>query len=247
MLSRYGITLEEGIPEAEKFAAALAKIQEQFGGQARAQAETFSGVMQQLKNAFGDLQEKVGDAIIKNEGLRDGLKKLTQTLASEDAVNVVVALGKAIGAMTTAAVGFATAIPNFLREWEAEWTTGLNPHWYVDGNDYFGQVTESGDVMGNVRLVVDSNSTAISQYYDKGEAGTTDFLRLQATGGTIAATGTAYDAVFEFGLVYENVTPLGSEIDGLNTYEVDARIIYDDTWGQSIGATVVCNLADLDS
>ena len=66
MLSRYGITLDENVPKAEKFAAALKKINEQFGGQAVAQAQTFSGQMAQLGNAFGDLQEAIGDSITQN-------------------------------------------------------------------------------------------------------------------------------------------------------------------------------------
>jgi hypothetical protein len=84
----------------------------------------------------------------------------------------------------------ATAVPNFLREWGLEYTTGWMPHMYADGVDYFGQALESGSVMGSLRLVVDSNSTAVSQFYDKGAAGTTDFVRLEATGPTIAG-GTA--------------------------------------------------------
>lgn len=134
-----------------------------------------------------------------------------------------------------------------LRSWEAEWTTGLMPHFYADGNDYFGAIHESGDVLGSVRLTVDSDSTAVARFYDYGEAGTKDFLRLQAVGGTITGSGTAYTAIFEFGLFYENVTPLGSDIDGLNTYEVDARIVYDDTWGKAIGATAVTTLETLSS
>ena len=49
MLSRYGITLDESIPKSEKFAAAVEKINEQFGGQAAAQAQTFSGLLAQLE------------------------------------------------------------------------------------------------------------------------------------------------------------------------------------------------------
>ena len=145
-----------------------------------------------------------------------------------------------------AALDAATSIPNFLRSWEVDYTTGWMPHFYADGLDYFGQALESGHVMGNVNLTVDSNSTAISQFYDKGEAGTTDFVRLEATGPTIAG-GTAYSAIIETAVVWENVTPLGGEIDGQNLYEVSGTIIYDATGGQSIGGTVVNSVADLDS
>ncbi len=138
----------------------------------------------------------------------------------------------------------ASTTTNFLREWEAEWTTGLVPHFYNDGLDYFGQIVESAPVRGNVRLVVDSNSTAVSQFYDKADAGTKDYLRLAATGAVIAG-GTAYKAIYEFALIYQNVVPIGSEIDGVNTYEVDAEIVYDSTGDKSIGGTVVCTTTTL--
>lgn len=80
MLSRYGIQLDESIPKSEKFAAALAKIQEQFGGQAQAQAETYTGRTAQLSNAFGDLKEAVGDSITKNESLTSGLGSMKKII-----------------------------------------------------------------------------------------------------------------------------------------------------------------------
>jgi ABC-type transporter Mla subunit MlaD len=76
MLSRYGITLDEGIPKTEKFAAALVKINEQFGGQAQAQAETFAGRMSQLGNAFGDLQEAIGDSITQSDRATGALESM---------------------------------------------------------------------------------------------------------------------------------------------------------------------------
>lgn len=138
----------------------------------------------------------------------------------------------------------ASTTTNFLREWEADWTTGLVPHFYNDGLDYFGQIVESAPVRGTVRLVVDSNSTAVSQFYDKGEAGTVDFLRMAATGPTIAG-GTAYKSILEFALLYTDVTPIGGEIEGVNTYEIEAEIVFDATGGKAIGGTVINNLASL--
>jgi hypothetical protein len=175
---------------------------------------------------------------------RQSTKTTKTALSATDDVRIpaylwVPKFASAGSALSTAAT-FTT-----LREWEAEWTTGLMPHWYADGNDYFGKIEESGAVTGSVRLVVDSNATAVSQFYDKGEAGTKDFLRLQAVGESLG--GTAYTAVLEFGLFYENVTPLGGEVDGLNTYEVEARIVYDATWGKAIGATAICSLETLSS
>ena len=108
-LSRYGIILDEGIPKSEKFAAALAKINEQFGGQAQEQAKTFSGVIAQLTNAFGDLQEKLGESITQNDDVLEGLKSLKTTteeaspelekLAQVVAIGVVGAFEKSVSAM----------------------------------------------------------------------------------------------------------------------------------------------------
>ncbi len=63
-LSRYGIIIDENIPKSEKFAAVLQKLKTNFGGAAAADAKTFGGAIQQLKNEFGDLTEKVGFQLI---------------------------------------------------------------------------------------------------------------------------------------------------------------------------------------
>jgi hypothetical protein len=176
---------------------------------------------------------------------RQATKSTKTALAGLDEVRIPAYLWVPKFATSGGGLAAATSYVNFLREWEADWTTGLMRHHYASGVDYFGQATESGRVEGTIRLVVDSNSTAITQFYDKGEAGTKDFLRLQATGGTITNSGTAYTAILEFGLFYENVTALGGEIDGQNTYEIEARIAYDSTWGKAAGATAVNTLATL--
>lgn len=63
-LSRYGIILEDNIPKADKLAATIAKVNEQFGGRALAQTKTFSGQIAQLKNRFFDLSEEIGFELI---------------------------------------------------------------------------------------------------------------------------------------------------------------------------------------
>lgn len=137
----------------------------------------------------------------------------------------------------------ASDVPNFLVSWDAEWTTGLVPRFYHDGLAYFGQSVEAAPVMGQVHLVVESNATAITQFYDKAAAGTVDFIQLKATGATLGASN--YSAQLQFAVEYENVTPLSGDADGVNLYDVTGRIVYDSTWGQSIGATVVCSVASL--
>lgn len=139
----------------------------------------------------------------------------------------------------------ASTITNFLRNFSIDWATGLVPHRYQDGLDYFGQVVESAPVEGTVRLVVDSNATAVTRFYDKGESGARDFLNLTATGGTVGASGSAYKVDIDVALEYTDVQMLAGDVDGVNTYEITAKIVDDPTWGKSMAAEVVNALADL--
>ena len=54
-----------------------------------------------------------------------------------------------------------------------------------------------------------------------------------------------YSAQFQFAVEYENVVPLSGEQDGVNLYDVTARLVYDSTWGNSVQSVIVCSLASL--
>ena len=64
-LSRYGITLDDGIPKTEKFSAVLGLIEKRFGGTAQAELETYGGQWKQISNWWGDIAEKVGFGLLK--------------------------------------------------------------------------------------------------------------------------------------------------------------------------------------
>jgi len=55
-------------------------IAAQFRGRAAADATTFSGALEVLKNAFGELQEGVGNAIVQNEQVSSSIGNLTTKL-----------------------------------------------------------------------------------------------------------------------------------------------------------------------
>ena len=59
-LSRYGIEVEGAVGSTQRLDSLTNNIAKTFGGQATAQADTLTGSMQQLGNAFGDVQEKIG-------------------------------------------------------------------------------------------------------------------------------------------------------------------------------------------
>lgn len=72
-LSRYGIILDKNLAPSEKFEAALAAINKQFGGAAQALAETYSGRIRGLGAAVGDTQEKFGDLVVKNRAFTQAM------------------------------------------------------------------------------------------------------------------------------------------------------------------------------
>ena len=85
-LSRYGIEIDNSLRGAERFEAILGQIEEKVGGTAQAMGGTFLGKLQMVSNAWGDLLEKVGDFVIKNEAVRavlDGVISLFETWSSQ--------------------------------------------------------------------------------------------------------------------------------------------------------------------
>jgi hypothetical protein len=71
ILSRYGINLDQikeslgkGATDAQIYEAVLAQLNDQFGGTAVAQAQTYAGAQERLKNAVSDLGEKIGGMLL---------------------------------------------------------------------------------------------------------------------------------------------------------------------------------------
>ena len=62
-LSRYGIEVEGTAGSTARLNSLTKNIADLFGGQARAQAETLGGAMQQMTNAFGDASEAIGNVL----------------------------------------------------------------------------------------------------------------------------------------------------------------------------------------
>lgn len=76
-LGRYGIKVSEAIDPTQRFETVLSKINDRFGGQAQAQAETFGGQIKLMGDAFQHLQEAVGKFLAGEGG---GLVKWLTTL-----------------------------------------------------------------------------------------------------------------------------------------------------------------------
>ena len=62
-LSRYGIEVKGAVGSSERLESLTSNIAKLFGGQAKAQAETMAGSIEQMKNAVGDAAEALGDLL----------------------------------------------------------------------------------------------------------------------------------------------------------------------------------------
>ena len=62
-LSRYGIEVEGAVGSTKRLDTLTNNIAKTFGGQAKAQAETLSGALQQMNNAIGDAAESIGNLL----------------------------------------------------------------------------------------------------------------------------------------------------------------------------------------
>jgi len=63
-LTRYGIEVTGAVGSTERAQMAVENISKLFGGAAAALADTYLGRVEQLSNQWGDLQEKIGTAVI---------------------------------------------------------------------------------------------------------------------------------------------------------------------------------------
>jgi len=63
-LSRYGIVLDATAEPSEKLAQLTEEVNNKFGGMASAIAGTYLGRVEQLRNAFGDIKEQLGEQLI---------------------------------------------------------------------------------------------------------------------------------------------------------------------------------------
>lgn len=102
----------------------LAELTNQFGGQARAQVDSFGGAIKQLANAFGELKEEAGEFIAEIPGLITGIQVATVVFENFGAAVDVVWLQmqlRAIGFLEDFEHIFTVAIPEvfdwFLRNW----------------------------------------------------------------------------------------------------------------------------------
>ena len=110
-LTRLGIPLDQNIVKTKDFGAALEVLNERFGGQAAAAADTYGGQLSRLQVAAGEAQETIGYALL------DAVENVTDAFggtggfqevileAGEYAANLVAGIGQAVSALADLAAG----------------------------------------------------------------------------------------------------------------------------------------------
>jgi hypothetical protein len=83
-LSRYGIEVTGTVGSTERMEKAVNNITKLFGGAAQAEAETYAGQIQQVKNASSDLMEVIGLELL--EATKSGTKSLKDFVSSPNAM-----------------------------------------------------------------------------------------------------------------------------------------------------------------
>ena len=63
-MSRYGIEVDGAVGSTERLESLTGNVAKLFGGQAKAQADTYAGSVQQMKNSLGDMGEQIGAILI---------------------------------------------------------------------------------------------------------------------------------------------------------------------------------------
>jgi hypothetical protein len=113
--------LGEVIPELKDLDVAALRagdgiklLADKFAGRAQEDAKTYSGLIDQISNAFGDLQEKIGEAVTKNEKINAQLERLRDLLTSDQVVAQVEAMAKHVADLSVNLVSSAAELGNFV-------------------------------------------------------------------------------------------------------------------------------------
>lgn len=115
--SRYGIVLNENLSTQEKFNEVL-KIGGNAFKLAEAETKTYSGTIAQLKNAFGDVKELIGNALIPV--FKEWAQNTTKWF-QENQANIGIWAQKAVAYISYAKSVFF----DFLRFMKSDWKTGI--------------------------------------------------------------------------------------------------------------------------
>lgn len=136
---------------------------------------------------------------------------------------------------TSAGLGTTKLLRVFSWEWNIAGRFG--PFWPVNSaNASFGGLVEM-PVEGTVKLGVEADAAGMA-LLTAARAGTTNFLRIAATGGQNAGTATPYSLTLDQAVQVAAVSDLKDQ-DGIYAVEITFDIVHDGTWGKALTAETV--------
>lgn len=126
-LTRLGVSLDESTVKNKDFAAAQEELNELFGGQAAAAADTYDGKLKRLNERWGEMQEEVGVLLLEQ------LEPLMKWLSSPQGGKVIEDFGKAFSSAIQASAEALPGILNVLKKiGKAASGLGIDPSTFMD-------------------------------------------------------------------------------------------------------------------
>lgn len=175
VLSRYGIQIDKTVPQSEKFAVALQKIEAAFGGMAESRVNTFSGAMALLGHAFEGVLEELGNLVIKSPVVIALIKDMSgRFIQLSESVKGVGSSGDVIGNLVKQTLIFGqTLVTYVLAPMEQLYNFGnfLFRTFLVLTQSVIVAFAEIGNALTNVVIVpiqkVLEGASKVAAYFDK--------------------------------------------------------------------------------
>lgn len=111
-LKKFGIGVQKGASDAQTFDNALKLIEDRFGGAAASKLNTYAGATAQLGNVYGDLQESIGNIIIKNPVLIKALGHISNAI--QNLTEFVINNSDMFGSWLSSAIVFGAKLSTFM-------------------------------------------------------------------------------------------------------------------------------------
>ena len=105
-MSRYGIEVVGAVGSTERLESLTNNVAKLFGGQAKAQADTMTGALEQMKNALGDVGEQIGSSLAPAV---TGMAKEMQGLAESFNIGMLEKFSRGIIGISVAYAAYSSA------------------------------------------------------------------------------------------------------------------------------------------
>lgn len=205
--ARYGVQVKKGATDSETFANALAKINQQFGGQAALDIDSFSGALNLLEKSLGNIAEEFGTTVISNEDAKKSLQDLT--LVFQGVVRTIQASGPEIGKFVSSIAGlFGDFVKGSV---QIAGAVGSAFNFISDGIKSITAESKSFTVNGETFNIVDDKAVANIKEASRSVADLGKEAKKVQSGGGLFQTGAIDKSIAEsFAKLQQSLQKVGS-------------------------------------